>query len=33
MQFDKEFFETEVRNDFKISSIMKRAWAAEMEVL
>lgn len=33
MQFEDNFFKTEVRNNFKISSMMKRAWAAEMEVL
>lgn len=33
MQFKENFFETEIRNNFKISSMMKRAWAAEMEVL
>lgn len=33
MQFEEIFFKSEVRNDFKISAMMKRAWAAEMEVL
>lgn len=33
MQFEESFFKAEVRNGFKISSMMKRAWAAEMEVL
>ena len=33
MTFDKDFFKEEVRNDFLIPSLMKRAWAAEMEVL
>lgn len=33
MQFEESFFKPEVRNDFKISAMMKRAWAAEMEVL
>ncbi len=29
----KGFFEEEIRSDFKISSMMKRTWAAEMKVL
>ena len=33
MNFDEDYFKEEVRHDFKISSMMKRAWAAEMEVL
>lgn len=33
MQFEESFFKPEVRNNFKISAMMKRAWAAEMEVL
>lgn len=33
MQFEDEFFKTEERNDFKVSSMMKRLWAATMEVL
>ena len=33
MQFEEDFFKPEVKNDFKITSMMKRAWAAEMEVL
>lgn len=31
--FDEKFFEAEVRDDFRISPMMKRCWAAEMEVL
>lgn len=33
MHFPKEFFEEEVRWDFTISPMMKRAWAAAMEIL
>ncbi len=33
MQFPKEFFEKEDREGFVVSEMMKRAWAAEMEVL
>lgn len=33
MIFHKDFFEEEMRNDFLISELMKRAWAAEMEIL
>lgn len=33
MQFSDEFFLREVREDFEIPEMMKRAWAAEMEVL
>lgn len=33
MRFEKTFFEKEVREDFEIPEMMKRAWAAEMEVL
>lgn len=33
LQFDDDFFKKEVRCDFEISAMMKRAWAAEMEVL
>lgn len=33
IQFDKKFFEGEERDGFYIESEMKRAWAAEMEVL
>ena len=33
MNFDNDFFKTETRNDFKIPAMMKRAWAAAMEVL
>ncbi|MDE6608272.1 MAG: LicD family protein [Lachnospiraceae bacterium] len=33
MIFDKDFFKEEVRNNFLIPELMKRAWAAELEVL
>lgn len=33
MHFPKEFFEEETRWDFTISPMMKRAWAAAMEIL
>lgn len=33
MQFPKDFFKKEYRCDFEISAMMKRAWAAQMEVL
>lgn len=33
LQFNKKFFEEEERNGFCISSMMKRAWAVELEVL
>lgn len=33
MFFDDEYFKDEIRNDFLISSMMKRAWAAALEVL
>lgn len=33
MFFDKDFFKEEIRNDFLIPELMKRAWAAELEVL
>lgn len=33
LQFDEQFFEEETRDGFLISSMMKRAWAVEMEVL
>lgn len=33
MIFEKDFFKEEVRNDFVVSELMKRAWAAEIEVL
>lgn len=32
MHFDDTFFSTEIRNGFEIPSMMKRAWAAQMEV-
>lgn len=33
LEFEQQFFEEEVRSGFCISSMMKRAWAVEMEVL
>lgn len=33
MTFKKEFFEDEVRDGFYVSGIMKRSWAAQLEVL
>ena len=33
MQFPDSFFEDEVRNGFFVPSLMKRAWAAQLEVL
>lgn len=33
MQFEDDFFKIEERNDFKISPMMKRNWAATMEIL
>ena len=33
MQFPDSYFEDEVRDGFYIPSLMKRAWAAQMEVL
>ncbi len=33
MKFDYTFFEDEVREGFYVSGIMKRAWAAQLEVL
>lgn len=33
MYFPKEFFNEEVRDGFTVSSMMKRAWAAELELL
>ena len=33
MQFSKEFFEDEVREGFYVSGMMKREWAAQLEVL
>ena len=33
MHFSKDFFEEEVRADFTISPMMKRAWAAALEIL
>ena len=33
MEFPREFFYDEVRNGFYIPGIIKRAWAAELEIL
>lgn len=33
LEFPKEFYEAEVREDFPVDTTMKRFWAAEMEVL
>lgn len=33
MQFPKSFFEDEVRDGFYVSSMIKRAWAAQLEIL
>lgn len=33
MYFPENFFETEYRHDFLVPSLMKRAWAAEIEIL
>ncbi|MBP3421795.1 MAG: LicD family protein [Lachnospiraceae bacterium] len=33
MEFPKSYFEDEVREGFYVSSLMKRAWAAQLEVL
>ena len=33
MQFTQNFFNPEIREGFEISAMMKRAWAAQMEVL
>ena len=33
MEFPQNYFCAEVRDDFEIPAMMKRAWAAELEVL
>ena len=33
LEFSVDYFKTEVRDGFEVSSMMKRAWAAQMEVL
>ena len=33
MRFDDSFFETEVRDGFEVPSIMKHAWAAQIELM
>ena len=33
IQFDESFFHEEIRNGFCIKPMMKRVWAAQMEVL
>ena len=32
MNFNNDFFKKEIREGFEVSSMMKRAWAAQMEV-
>ena len=32
MNFNNDFFKKELREGFEISSMMKRAWAAQLEV-
>jgi len=33
LEFSKEFFQREVRSEFAVGEVMKRAWAAQLEVL
>lgn len=33
LDFPSDYFKAEIREDFEVSSMMKRAWAAELEVL
>ena len=33
LEFSADYFKTEVRDGFEVPSMMKRAWAAQMEVL
>ena len=33
LQFSEEYFKEEIRSGFKVSEIMKRCWAAQLEVL
>ena len=33
MEFQDQFFESEVREGFYITSMMKRSWAAQLEIL
>ena len=33
MKFKEDFFRKEIREEFEITEMMKRAWAAQMEVL
>ena len=33
MEFDKSYFEAEVREGFYVTSDIKHAWAAQLEVL
>lgn len=33
LEFSADYFKTEVRDGFEIPAMMKRAWAAQMEVL
>lgn len=32
-QFSENYFQEEIKSGFKIESMMKRAWAAQIEVL
>ena len=33
IDFPEDYFKTEIRDGFEITSMMKRAWAGQMEVL
>ena len=33
MEFPHEYFDDEIREDFYVSGLMKRLWAADLEVL
>ena len=33
IDFPEDYFKTEIRDGFEITSVMKRAWAGQMEVL
>ena len=33
IDFPEDYFKTEIRDGFEVSSMMKRAWAGQMEVL
>ena len=32
-EFSKAYFETEIREGFEVQSMMKRAWAGQIEVI